>query len=99
MLQAFIDFDAPEASRNEALTATEILIEAGIDRPTSQQVKEGAALLREHLGAPKRIRGRDKYWFNRKPEQHLIDDEEGPDEEECDSMAADGHKPRKPNFS
>ena len=83
VLQAFIDFDPPTNANTEALTATEILTAAGIDRPSNQQVKEGAALLREHLGAPKRIRGRDKYRFVRKPEERssFIDDDDAPDEE------------------
>ncbi len=99
ILQGFIDFDAPADTKTEALTATEILMKAGIDKPTNQQVKEGAALLREHLGAPKRIRGRDKYRFVRKPEEKspvADDDEEAPEEETPPRVRSKSHEPRPP---
>lgn len=69
ILQSFVDFEPAEGAQTETLTATEVLVEAGVERPTSQQVKECAAVLREHLGAPKRIRGRDKYRIVRRREE------------------------------
>lgn len=43
------------------LTASALLNEIGIDRPTDREAKECAAVLREHLGQPQRIAGRDTW--------------------------------------
>lgn len=82
ILQGFIDFSPPEGAISEALTATEILTEAGVERPTSQQVKECAAVLREHLGPPRRIRGREKYRVVRRPQESPAEtaSNDGPEE-------------------
>jgi putative DNA primase/helicase len=92
LLQAYVDFDAPEAKRTEACTATEILVAAGLERPSNLQVKEGAALLREHLGPPKRIRGRDKYRFAKKP------DDDASNEVAYDPNSVDEYDEEKPKF-
>lgn len=44
-----------------AMTATEVLIQIGIKHPTNPQSKECAAVLREHLGESKRIKGQNKW--------------------------------------
>lgn len=61
LLQGVIDFDAQPGDDKVAKTATEVLKMAGVERPTNPQAKECGALLREHFGSPKRIRGRDKW--------------------------------------
>jgi predicted P-loop ATPase len=102
-LLAVVDFEGDLAKEGgKALTASEILQAAGFDRPTNAQAKECASYLRERLGAPKRIQGRDKYrvvlrhealptGFDNAPE------EEGPDEEvPLSTPSASG--PPKPKF-
>jgi putative DNA primase/helicase len=43
------------------MTPTEVLEEAGLDRPSNGQAKECAALLRELYGDSKRVNGRDRW--------------------------------------
>jgi putative DNA primase/helicase len=77
-----VDFEGVPAEQGTiALTASEILQKAGFDRPTNAQAKECAAYLRERLGAPRRIQGRDKYRVVLRPKP-LDTDMDGPDEEE-----------------
>ena len=51
------------------MTAIEVLTAAGIDKPTNQQCKECGGILRELLGNPKRIKGRDKWRIPEEPRQ------------------------------
>jgi putative DNA primase/helicase len=48
---------------SKTITATELLIDIGIQNPSNSQAKECAAVLRELLGASKRIRGSNKWCF------------------------------------
>jgi hypothetical protein len=57
------EFDA-QGSAPKAMTATEVLLSIGIKNPTNSQAKECAAVLRELLGEPKRIRGSNKWYFS-----------------------------------
>lgn len=43
------------------MTATEVLKEVGIEKPTNSQAKECAGILRELLGEHKRIKGQNKW--------------------------------------
>jgi predicted P-loop ATPase len=43
------------------VTASELLTKIGIRSPSNRQAKECGTVLREHLGAPKRVQGRDKW--------------------------------------
>jgi putative DNA primase/helicase len=49
------------AGRGAYFTATELLAFIGVKSPTNIQCKEAGAALREHLGQPKRVQGRDKW--------------------------------------
>jgi putative DNA primase/helicase len=44
-----------------AMTPRELLDEVGLDRPTNTQCKEAAGVLRNYVGEPRRIQGRDKW--------------------------------------
>lgn len=65
----FIDLDYINAPNLRAMTAIEVLTAAGIDKPTNQQCKECGGILRELLGNPKRIKGRDKWRIPEEPRQ------------------------------
>jgi putative DNA primase/helicase len=86
-LQGLIDFEAREGGK--ALTATEILEKAGLERPTNPQAKECAAYLRERLGPPKRSQGRDKYRVVLRPEALRSDFDGTPDEDEMEEEEFD----------
>jgi putative DNA primase/helicase len=60
LVMAEFDPDLPPEKR-KAMTATEVLKTRGIEHPSNTQAKECAAVLREHLGEPKRIRGQNKW--------------------------------------
>jgi putative DNA primase/helicase len=49
------------ADRFRTKTALEVLREVGIQNPTNAQCKECGSVLRELLGEPRRVRGRDKW--------------------------------------
>jgi putative DNA primase/helicase len=53
-----------------AMTARELLVQLGIERPTNAQCKECGGVLRNYVGSPRRIQGREKWRipFNRKAE-------------------------------
>ncbi len=53
-----------------AMTPRELLSQLGIERPTNAQCKECGGVLRNYVGDPKRIQGRDKWRipFNGKSE-------------------------------
>jgi len=57
-LMAAIDTEAPAGAKTQALSAIEVLQEAGLDRPTNPQCKECAAILREMYGDPKKVHGK-----------------------------------------
>lgn len=61
LLDAVIDPEPGDAAQHRALTATEALQAAGMERPGNGQAKEAAAILRERFGESKRINGRDKW--------------------------------------
>jgi putative DNA primase/helicase len=56
-----IDPYVTDTGNCKAMTASEVLINAGISNPTNSQAKECASLLREWFGEPKRINGREKW--------------------------------------
>jgi putative DNA primase/helicase len=60
-VQDCIDVDGSRAGRGHYYTATELLALIGVKSPTNIQCKEAGAALRELLGNPKRIQGRDKW--------------------------------------
>lgn len=60
-VMAVVDLAASELAERRAMTATEVLEEAGFDRPTNGQAKECAALLRGLFGDSRRINGREKW--------------------------------------
>jgi putative DNA primase/helicase len=43
------------------MTAIQILVALGVLNPTTTQCRECGAVLREKIGPPKRINGRDKW--------------------------------------
>lgn len=61
-LEAALDLDPKSTAELQAMTASEVLVEAGFDRPTNPQAKECAAFLREHVGQSKRIQGSQKWY-------------------------------------
>ncbi|MEH6792317.1 VapE domain-containing protein [Parasphingorhabdus sp.] len=61
ILADYIDFEKQPCPEDRAYTASELLVEAGIERPTNAQAKECGAILRETFGEPKRINGRAKW--------------------------------------
>jgi predicted P-loop ATPase len=73
ILAAYIDFEKQPCPEDLVYTASELLVEAGIERPTNAQAKECGAILRETFGDSKRIHGRDKWrlplWID--PEDEL----------------------------
>ena len=67
-LTAFIDPAVVDIHKCEALTASEVLEHAGFERPTNQQAKECASILREWFGESRRIQGRDRWRVPFRPE-------------------------------
>ena len=74
-LEAFVDFDEEPCAQDERYTASEILEQTGIKDPTNGQAKECAAILREHFGDPKKLRGIYKWQLPSRidPENKLTD--------------------------
>jgi hypothetical protein len=58
-------FDWADASRPEPMTATDVLISIGYDRPNRQQVREASAVLHKLTGAEaqKHSKGRRVFWM------------------------------------
>jgi putative DNA primase/helicase len=56
-LMAAIDTEPPAAAKTKAMSAIDMLQEAGIDKPTNPQCKECASILRELYGDSKKVRG------------------------------------------
>lgn len=61
VLSNAVDWELTDLAACEKFTATELLFRAGLEKPTNPQAKECAAILREHLGEPKRINGYMKW--------------------------------------
>ncbi len=70
LLLAAFDLERVGEDGLTAMTPRELLVQLGVERPTNTQCKEAAGVLRNYVGAPKRIQGRDKWRipFNRKSE-------------------------------
>lgn len=78
-----IDPDHTNNAKLSPMTPLELLSEIGIEKPTNPQCKECAAVLRELLGDPKRIKGKNKWRIPVKMNQFNtldIDDEINDDE-------------------
>lgn len=60
-LAEIVDLETTEPGKGKAVTATELLVQAGFQYPTNGQAKECAGYLREWFGESKRINGRDKW--------------------------------------
>jgi putative DNA primase/helicase len=56
-----IDLEASKLGRGHYYTVTELLSLIGSKSASNVQCKEGGAVLREHLGPPKRVQGRDRW--------------------------------------
>ncbi len=61
VLTEIVDWESDDPGACKQLTATDLLTCAGIEHPTNPQAKECAAILRTHLGDPKRINGKMKW--------------------------------------
>lgn len=87
-LEANLDLDPDSTTDPEAMTASEVLIAAGFDRPTNPQAKECAAFLREHVGGSKRIQGSQKWYVRLRTtfgsDHARRDEHEQPDRREFD---------------
>ena len=77
-----LDCTDPNIPRDncKAFTATEVLKQLGIDRPSNAQAKECASILRELYGESKRIRGQNKWRvplreWSPSPPQNVDDDD------------------------
>ena len=57
----YIDLDIKDAPSLEAMTPTQLLTQIGIKPVNNAQAKECGSVLRQVLGPPKRINGRDKW--------------------------------------
>lgn len=56
-----IDPDLIDTDAGVYMTASEVLTKIGIRSPSNRQAKECGAVLRERIGQPKRVKGRDKW--------------------------------------
>ncbi|MCL6699090.1 virulence-associated E family protein [Sphingomonas sp. NSE70-1] len=56
-----LDLDRARDGNLPAMIPRQLLVVLGVERPTNTECKECAAVLRDYLGAPKRIQGRDKW--------------------------------------
>lgn len=56
-IDEIVDWDSVDPDAYRSLNTTGLLNLAGIEHPTNPQAKECAAILRSHLGEPKRIQG------------------------------------------
>ena len=61
LLNEIVDWESDQPGATKSLTTTDLLNRAGIEHPTNPQAKECAAILRTHLGEPKRINGKMKW--------------------------------------
>jgi putative DNA primase/helicase len=55
---AAINTEAVAGAKTTVMSAIDMLEEAGIDKPTNPQCKQGASILRELYGDPKKVQGR-----------------------------------------
>ena len=60
-ISSVVDWDETDPAAFKTLTASELLAKADLRSWSNPQAKECAAILREHLGEPKRIQGRMKW--------------------------------------
>jgi putative DNA primase/helicase len=103
-LEAVLDHSPSSSAKPVAMTASELLEVAGLDRPTNPQAKECAAYLRERFGKSKRIQGREKWYVRllKSGAPTFTDDEH--EEEEYDPTAVLDDEPQpaakrpKPDF-
>ena len=56
-VHSLIDFEGNYTASTRRLTASEVLLEAGVERPTMGQAKECGSLLRAKFGAPTKVKG------------------------------------------
>ncbi len=56
-----IDLDQVGHGDHPYLTASEVLTKMGIRSPTNRQSKDCGAVLRQYIGQPKRVQGRDRW--------------------------------------
>ncbi len=56
-----VDISPDSHAETQAMTASEVLVEAGFMNPTNPQARECAGYLREWFGQSRRINGRDKW--------------------------------------
>lgn len=56
-----LDLDRRTDDNLPAMIPRQLLVVLGIERPTNTECKECAAVLRDYLGEPKRIQGRDRW--------------------------------------
>lgn len=57
----YLDLENSDPATGRQMTAIEVLRDMGMDRPSNAQCKECGGALRELLGPPKHIKGRDKW--------------------------------------
>ena len=72
-----VDLEAAGKGTGQYRTASEVLIEIGIANPSNAQCKECGATLRELLGPPNRVQGRDKWRVPLIDEFHPVKDGSG----------------------
>lgn len=60
-ISSVVDWDQTDPAAFKTLTASDLLAKADLRSWSNPQAKECAAILREHLGEPKRIQGRMKW--------------------------------------
>lgn len=77
-IHEYIDVTKRREQGGAQMTAIQLLRELGFANPTNVQCKECGAVLRQHLGSPKRIQGRDKWRVHRRPQPIItkIEDDE-----------------------
>lgn len=84
-LMEILDLDSKDNPHLQPMTASQVLREAGFEKPTTPQCREAGGILRELLGEPKRIRGETRWRIPLKSGQkhashkrtNLDDDDDG----------------------
>lgn len=64
----YVDLDAVGKGAGSYMTAMQLLSEIGVSNPSNGQCKECGSVLRELLGQPKRVQGRDKWRVPKRPD-------------------------------
>jgi putative DNA primase/helicase len=82
-IRDYIDPDMIGDPNGIPKTAIEVLSAIGISNPTNVQCKEAGAALRELIGSPRRINGRDRWriTIKRDPKLHRLNPAYDPDDE------------------